>query len=584
MTLGNSPGTLPALFASQARRTPDGVAVVRSGRSLTYAELAAASDRVAAGVAGRGAGPGDIVGLCMHRSPAMLAAVLGILKAGAAYLPIDPVFPAERLSYMMMDSGAALVLADDDLAERLPAGVPVMTPLTMESGGQPESPAPGDVAYVIYTSGSTGRPKGVAVEHRAVAGLLNWAVSYFTRAELSRVLLSTTLSFDISVFELFAPLMAGGTIVIARDLLELPDLPEAHSLTLINTVPSILEQLVTGPGIPPGLPVVSLVGEPLPRQLARRLYDRFGVSRVVNLYGPTETTIYSTAYTVPPDEEGPVPIGWPLPGETAYVVEPGGPADTEAHEGELCLAGIGLARGYLGRPALTAERFVPAINGEAGGRMYRTGDLVRRRPDGCLEILGRFDEQVKIRGFRVELGEVETVLGQFPGIAQLRAAVRVDPTGRKRLVAYACVEDPQQPVSLHALRRYGAVLLPDYMLPTDLVILEKMPLLANGKIDRAALPPLATDRPEQWAERRDVYDTVLSAWQSVLARPTIDPDDDFFDIGGDSLTSVMAIWKLRADLHMEIPLTAIYESRTARRLSKWIGERAGTSPQQPAGS
>jgi amino acid adenylation domain-containing protein len=578
MSPDGAPGTLPAMFTRQARQTPDHHAVVRAGRSLTYAQLDVASDRVAAGVAGTGAGAGDIVGLCVHRTPRMLAAALGIMKAGAAYLPLDPAYPPERLRYMIEDSGSALVVADDDLAERIPEDVPVMTPSTTGPDGRVCGPAPGSLAYVVYTSGSTGRPKGVGIEHRTVASFLESAVGYFTPDDLRRVLASTTLSFDISVFELFTPLACGGTVVIARDLLELPELAEAGSLTLVNAVPSVLEQLTGGPGIPPGLRVVALAGEAAQRQLVKRLYEQFGVCRVVNAYGPTETTIYSAAYTVPAGEEGPIPIGRPLAGQTTRILGPAGPAGAEAEEGELCIGGTGVARGYLGQPGLTAERFVPDPGAGPGSRMYRTGDLARRGPDGRIELLGRLDEQVKIRGFRVELGEVEAALSSHPGVAQLRVAVREDSTGRKRLVAYACAGESQPDVSLQALREYGARLLPEHMLPTDLVRLEKMPLLPNGKLDRSALPAALAGQPEETTRREYPYDKIIPVWESALGRSGIGFDDDFFELGGDSLASVRAIWQLRDDLQMKVPLQAIYESRTVRKLAQWVRDHGASAP------
>src|SRR6185295_12065419 len=440
--------TLHARVEAQARRSPQAVAVVCRERSLTYAELDRRAERLAWRLRGLGVGPEARVGLCAERSPEMVAGLLGILKAGGAYVPLDPGYPRERLAFLLEDSGAAVVLGGASVLDRLPAGAQVV-PLEDEEPGGPEGAgappvSPDHLAYLIYTSGSTGRPKGVAIEHKSATALLAWAKGAFSDEEVAAVFASTSIGFDLSVFEIFVPLSRGGRVILGADALELPDLPCAGEVTLINTVPSAMSELLRISAVPPSVRVINLAGEPLRRALVDRIAALGTGVRVLNLYGPSEDTIYSTWARVSLDGSGEPRIGRPLPGSSAHILDSQGRPVPLGVAGELALAGAGLARGYLGRPELTAERFVPdPFGGEPGGRLYRTGDLVRRLRDGELEFLGRLDHQVKVRGFRIEPGEIEAALLAQPGVREAVVVVREDGPGDRRLVAYVAGDEPE---------------------------------------------------------------------------------------------------------------------------------------------
>ena len=416
---------LHELFEAQARRTPEAVALVDGTREILYRELEQAAERLASRLRDGGAGPEVIVGVWLERSAGLVAALLAILKVGAAYLPLDPRQPRRRLAAMLESARAALVLSSASLAAELPWSGPLVMvdgdAAAAGSGRPVRRAAPGNLAYVLYTSGSTGTPKGVAVTHRSAVEMVRWAGGVFGPGELSGVLAATSLSFDLSVFELFVPLSWGGTVILARDVLELPELPSRGRVTLVNTVPSAISELMRAGSLGASVRTVNLAGEPLPRSLAERLYATATVESVWNLYGPSEDTTYSTASRV---ERGSVDapglrepdIGRPVTGTKAHVLAAGPESEPQpvGVAGELYLGGAGLARGYLHRPDLTAERFVPdpwpASPAEAGGRLYRTGDRARWRPGGVLDFLGRLDHQVKVRGFRIELGEIEAAL------------------------------------------------------------------------------------------------------------------------------------------------------------------------------
>ncbi|HSG40329.1 MAG TPA: amino acid adenylation domain-containing protein, partial [Thermoanaerobaculia bacterium] len=388
---------LHEIFRLQAARTPDAVALYDGDQRLTYAELARRSGCLAARLRELGVGPEVRVGVFLQRSADLVVGLLGILQAGGAYVPLDPAYPAERVAFMLEDAGASAVLVHESLRERLPAeaaDLPVVVLDTEKLTGEDEPPPSGvlpeNLAYLIYTSGSTGRPKAVAIQHASAAALLRWAEEAFSDEELAGVLAATSISFDLSVFELFVPLSRGGAVVMAENALALPALPERDRVTLVNTVPSAMAHLVQTGGVPASVGTVNLAGEPLPSALAGRVYQTGTVRRLMNLYGPSEDTTYSTeAFVVPGDRREPT-IGRPLPGTWGYVLDASGELAPAGAPGELLLGGAGLARGYLGRPELTAERFVPdPFSGVPGARLYRTGDLTRRLPEGELQYLGR---------------------------------------------------------------------------------------------------------------------------------------------------------------------------------------------------
>ncbi|MEV0623426.1 amino acid adenylation domain-containing protein [Nonomuraea sp. NPDC050404] len=459
------------LFSRQAASTPDRIALVCGDDRLTYAELDSAVDRLAAGLAAAGAGPGSLVGICAGKTAACVTAMLAVLRTGAAYLPLDPAHPSARIELVLADSGARLLVTE---GEPVTTAVPVLR-LGEPGGGSPPSYVPGppsSPAYVIYTSGSTGRPKGVIVSHRALANLLAGMRELVASTAGDVWLSAASLTFDMSVPEIYLPLVTGGRLVLVEPKAailgkHLAALIEREGVTHMQATPSgwrvLLYTGFRGPRL------TALVGgEALPTALARDLRPRVG--RLINMYGPTEAAVWATSWEVPPEPET-ISLGDPLPGATVHVVDD---RLNPAGQGELAIGGVCVADGYLGRPALTAERFVPDPHGEPGGRLYLTGDIVRRT-GGALEFLHRADTQVKVRGHRVELGEVEAAMDELPGVRQAVAAVSGD-----ALVAFVAGECPD-------LRARLAARLPAYMVPTRVIRLEALPLTPNGKIDRRAL-------------------------------------------------------------------------------------------------
>ncbi|HEY0782958.1 MAG TPA: amino acid adenylation domain-containing protein, partial [Thermoanaerobaculia bacterium] len=432
-------------FERQARRHPARTAVVWGEERTTYADLNRRANQLARQLVKLGAGAETVVAVCLGRTPEMVASLLGVLKTGAAYLPLDPSLPAERLSLLLADSGASLVVTRGGLLSGASPAVPGVSldrdaeRLAAESGDDLALAHPGGagrLAYVIYTSGSTGRPKGVGIEHASALRLLAWAGETYGAEELAGVLASTSIGFDLSVFELFAPLTQGGMAILADSALELAGLPAAAEVRLLNTVPSAMSALLDLGALPAGLRTVNLAGEALRRGLAERVHAA-GVPRLLNLYGPSEDTTYSTGCEIASGERGEPSIGRSVAGSRAYVLDRDLRLAPVGVAGELCLSGDGLARGYLERPELTAERFVPDPFGrEAGGRLYRTGDLARWRRVGELDYLGRIDHQVKVRGFRVEPGEIESVLSAHPGVRTAVVLAPQESAGGRRLVAY----------------------------------------------------------------------------------------------------------------------------------------------------
>jgi amino acid adenylation domain-containing protein len=588
---------LHELFAAQAARTPEQTALVAGAERLTYAELAARAGGLARHLRSLGVGPEVRVAVCLERSPDLIAALLGVLAAGGVYVPIDPAYPAERQALMVEDSGAAVLMTRRDLEAAAIPAAPLPALLQDNSGVTPDH-----LAYLIYTSGSTGRPKGVAIEHRSAAALVAWAREEFSAEELSGVLASTSVCFDLSVFEIFVTLALGGKILLADNALALPSLPEAGEVRLLNTVPSAAAELVRSGGLPASVRTVCLAGEPLPAALAARLYATGTVERVLNLYGPSEDTTYSTGALVPREVDRAPAIGRPIRGTRAHVVDRSGALVPPGVAGELWLAGAGLARGYLGRPELTAERFTPDPLGGPGDRVYRTGDLVRRRSDGELEFLGRIDHQVKLRGFRIELGEIEAVLGSHASMRECVVAVRED-----LLVAWVCLEpaDPTDRTDASDLKSALAAWLrqrlPEFMVPSLFVFLDALPLSPNGKVDRRALP--APDRRGSREHATDLFDgatverllgrserlpgsapadggdrepsnpleeLLAGIWAEVLGLDRVGVDEDFFSLGGHSLLAVRAVSRVRGVFGVELPLRQVFKTPTVAGFARVV--------------
>src|SRR6202453_1700970 len=584
--------TLPELFEAQVALTPEAPAVICGDATLSYEELNVRANRLARHLVSLGAGPERFVTIAMPRTLDMITAVLAVLKAGAAYVPIDPAYPAERIAYMIADTSPVTVLTTAGTGQGLPAQIPrvvldapaTVTELTALDDGNLNAipPRPSSPAYVIYTSGSTGRPKGVVIEHRSLTDLVCRISAEFSAAELSRVLAASSLSFDFSVVEIFGPLAWGGTVEILRDLLALADKHADPAVErLITGIPSAISHVMSTAEIGIRARTVVLGGELFtPRALAaiRAAWPR---ARIVNLYGPTEITVYVTSWSS--DAEIPT-IGRPVANARLFVLDEGLAPVPAGVPGELYVAGAGLARGYLNRAGLTAERFVACPFGAAGERMYRTGDLVRWTAAaagvrGELEYLGRVDDQVKARGFRIELGEIETVLADLPGVAQAAVTVREDQPGDKRLAGYVV---PAAGVTLDParLREACGKLLPGYMVPAAVVVLTALPLTTIGKLDRRALPApeyaaAAGGRAPSSPRERGLCEV----FAQVLDLERVGVDDSFFDLGGHSLLATRLVSKVRAVLGAELPIREVFENPTVAALAQMLnGADAARTP------
>ncbi len=573
-------GWLYPLFAEQAEKTPEAVAVVHGQERWTYRELHDRSARLARRLRSLGVGPEARVGICLERSPDLIAALIATLGAGGAYVPLDPAYPAERLSYMLADSGAALLLTQESLLPRV-AGFASRV-LTVDAGwDEEEAPArdgtafadPGQLAYVIYTSGSTGRPKGVGITNRSAVALVRWARKAFPARDLRGVLAATSVCFDLSVFEIFVPLTSGGKVILAANALALPELPAAGEVTLVNTVPSAIAELARAGRVPTSVRTINLAGEPLTGSLVREVYARTRAEQVWNLYGPTEDTTYSTFHAV---HRGVEPdIGRPLPGTQAFVLDSGMRPLPPGVPGGLYLGGAGLARGYLDRPDLTAASFRPdPFSPAPGARLYSTGDLARWRPDGSLEFLGRRDHQVKVRGFRIELGEIETALAALPGVREAAVLALGEGTGR-RLAAFVVPAGDEAPAAAE-LRRALRGRLPEPLIPETWSFLPALPLTANGKVDRRALaqkeaaPVLVAQAVPTEPPRTRMERLVAAAWCEVLGVRHVGRHDNFFDLGGHSLLLAQVQEKLRVTLEREIFLLDLFRHPTVDALAQFL--------------
>ncbi|MFF7992617.1 amino acid adenylation domain-containing protein [Kitasatospora xanthocidica] len=596
-------GTVPELFAARAAHTPAAPAVRYLDTELSYAELDARANRLAHELIARGIGPGRLVALALPRSEQIVVALLAVLKAGAAYLPVDPSYPADRVAFMLRDAAPACVLSTGEVAAALPGGpaLPVLAlddervrrsvaerPATAPSDADRTAPLrPAHPAYVIYTSGSTGRPKGVVVSHRGLPSMVRAQAATLGVDGGSRVLQFASMSFDASVWDTWMALLTGGCLVVVPESDRIPgpglaDFLRVHGITHATLPPAVVLATEFDEDVA-GVTLIT-AGEactPAVLDAARHF------AKVVNAYGPTESTVCATMRVVDGVPEA-VPIGRPVANTRVFVLDalrrpvpPGVP-------GELYLAGAGLATGYLNRPALTAERFLPNPFGAPGDRLYRTGDLVRWTADGELVFLGRTDEQIKIRGFRVEPGEVEAVLAGHPEVAHAAVIAREDRPGDVRLVAYAVptAGRPPQDRDLAAeLRRYAAEHLPEYLVPGDVVLLDRLPLTPSGKVDRKALPAPASSAGGPAAAGLVDQDTPEDPRVAVLVRlfaqelglDRAGPDDSFFELGGHSLLATRLIGRIRALLGVEIGITTLFEAPTAAGLAARLDE-APTDP------
>ncbi|MBV9494203.1 MAG: amino acid adenylation domain-containing protein [Acidobacteria bacterium] len=596
------PTTLTALIEAQVTRTPDDVALIFPDRKLTYRELDDAANAFAIELRAHGAKPGELVGIYTDRGPEMMTAVLGILKSGAAYLPLDPTYPRERLAFMLSDTGVRLVVTQQALRDEVPATDvellfvdechPERSEGSVPSGAardrygsfavsaaqddtengrrgfadQRTGPGPADTAYVIFTSGSTGKPKGVQIPHRGAANFLLAMLKEPGLTAADTVCAITTLSFDISVLELLLPLICGAKAAVsdrgtAKDGKRLAQFLKTSGATVAQGTPATWRMLLDAgwEGID-GLRIL-IGGEPLPRDLADRLLER--CAELWNVYGPTETTVWSVIDRVLPNE--PITIGKPIQNMRMYVADPATlQLVPDGVPGELLIGGIGLGHGYINRPELTADRFIAdPFSDVEGSRLYRSGDIARWRRDGRLEILGRADNQVKLRGFRIELGEIEGALREHASVRQAVVILREDRPGDKRLVAYVVPNDAAPTTA--ELRAHLRAVLPDYMIPSAFVTLAKLPISPNGKVDRRALPvPDLLDVQESApvAPRTAEEEQLVEIWADVLGVPNVGIEDDFFSLGGHSLLATQLIARVSRTFGVDMPLRRLFEAPT----------------------
>ncbi|CAD1792142.1 amino acid adenylation domain-containing protein [Xanthomonas euroxanthea] len=571
--------TLAEVFEAQVQRTPDAIALCAGEERISYSELNRRANRVARQLLALGVCADDRVGLHVERGSALVVGALAILKAGGAYVPLDPSYPAERLAHMLADSAPKALLTTGTGPLAWAAGV---ERLRADEGAQSEAwplhdPVlergalqPAQLAYVIYTSGSTGVPKGVMVEHRNAVNFVAWARSVFHADQLAQTLFSTSMNFDLALFEVFVPLSVGACVRIVPDLIS--HVSTSAGCSLVNSVPSVMDAALDVGELPASVGTVNLAGEPLKRGLAEKLFGLTGIEQLFNLYGPTETTTYSTWVRMD-RSTGFVPhLGQPVFNTQVHVLDAHGEPTPLGVCGEIHIGGAGVARGYLNRPDLTAERFVAdPFRADPLARLYRTGDIGRRMPDGSLEYVGRSDFQVKVRGFRVELGEIEARLATCEGVREAVVLMSEDHQGDKVLVAYVLAQagTAAQPA---ALRAALAQTLPAYMVPAAFVPVTAWPLTPNGKLDRKALGdmsaaavPTCRDEPHGETEL-----AVAALWREVFGLESIGREDDFFDLGGHSMTAVKLASRMSQAFSLEIPMVTLFQHRTIASMSKAV--------------
>lgn len=593
-------------FEAQVRRTPDQIALCDQTQQLSYGQLNIRANQVAHQLMAWGVKPDIPVGLCFERSVEMVVALLAVLKAGGAYLPLDPDYPSDRLQYMLEDAQVGVVLTQAGLRSRLPLTTQqvlcldqAQAQLDQAGADDPESGVTSDhLAYIIYTSGSTGKPKGVMIEHRAASHFVQAAIRQYAITGADCMLQFGSISFDLAVEEIFTTLATGARLQLRNDdMLGSPsrflrtcqdwgitvlDLPTAYWHQLVA---AMVDQPVR---VPPSVRLVIIGGErALPSRVKTWQQQVGAFPRLINSYGPTEATVVATGFWITPDADIPqeVPIGKPFPHTETYILDEFDQPVPVGIPGELYIGGHSLARGYLNRPDQTRQQFVPhPFNPQPNARLYKTGDRVRYLPDGNIEYLGRIDNQVKLRGFRIEIGEIEAALLQYPGVRETAVLVREDDPGQLQLVAYV-VEYPQQPVSMPALRSFLQQRLPNYMVPAALVPLAALPLTPNGKVDRRALPLPAQVAPSPatpvTTPRTPLEATLVTLWSEILQQPQIGIDDSFFELGGHSLQAVQLIARIIQDLQVELPLSALFRAPTVAAMAQLLSEAGAEAPWSP---
>lgn len=588
----------------QAEKTPDALAVEYEDQKLTYAELNRRANQLARHLVALGTALDVPVGVCMERSLDMVIALLAILKAGAAYLPLDPDHPPDRLAYILRHSGTEKVITQSAFAAILPEGCALRICLDREwpnisnskTGNLSVGCAPENAMYVLYTSGSTGTPKGVVVPHSALCNHMDWMRQTFQMDATIRVLQKTPFGFDASVWEFYAPLLHGGALVMARpaghqDSSYLVRTVKEKAITMLQVVPSMLKLLVHEPEFSQcsSLRWLFSGGEALTDDLAREVTTKLPIP-LVNLYGPTEATIDTTYWMSHTSHGSKVSLGRPISNAQLYVLDDAGRPMPAGVAGELYIGGDGVARGYLNLPELTAERFLPDPFGVKGGaRIYRTGDQVRWREDGNLEFLGRLDHQIKLAGYRIELGEIETILQRYPGVEHAAVIVHQDVAGEKRLTGYIVKTAGNEVLSISEVRDYLRLRVPEYMIPSTLMILDKMPLTNSGKIDRNKLPAPETGVHScpYVAPASEIEKHLCDIWSKVLGVERVGVNDSFFELGGHSILAIQIIRRTNQAFKVNLPMRSIFQESTVSGLAVLVEEtlietletEASTQPQ-----
>ncbi|MBW4666580.1 MAG: amino acid adenylation domain-containing protein [Cyanomargarita calcarea GSE-NOS-MK-12-04C] len=583
------------LFEAQVEKTPDAIAVVFENQQLTYRELNQRSNQLAHYLQKLGVKPEVLVGICVERNLNMLIGLLAILKAGGGYVPLDPIYPIERIAFILEETQAPVLLTQTSLVELIPqhqaevvcldSDWEAMTygrseTIALQSQKNPSfhQPTTDNLAYVIYTSGSTGKPKGVMIKHGSTVATLDWANKTFSPQARSGVLASTSICFDLSVFEIFVPLCCGGKVILIENALHLPTLPAPERVTLINTVPSVIAQLIRNNSIPATVEVVNIAGEPLQNQLVQQLYQQNNIKQVFNLYGPSEDTTYSTFSCIHKDATNTPAIGRPIYNTQVYLLDDNLQPVPVGVVGMVYLAGLGLARGYFHQPELTADRFIPNPYASLPGkRLYKTGDLARYLANGEIEYIGRIDNQVKIRGFRIELGEIEAQLSRYSGVEAAVVTVDTVVGESQRIIAYI-VPQIEQGLTISELRGFLESKLPSYMIPAAFVTLEALPLTPNGKVDRKALPKPDTIRPElevvYQPPQTEIEKTIADIWQETLNVENIGIYDNFFELGGNSLLLVRVHSQLQKIFPKDLLLVEMFRHPTVSHLVRYFSQES----------
>ena len=585
--------TIHQLLEEQAARTPHDVAVVFEDQQLTYAELHSRANQLAHYLRALDVGPEVLVGIYMERSPEMLVGMLGVLKAGGAYVPLDLTYPQERLAFMLQDANVSVVLAQDRTAERLPDTEATVLPLDgywpmieAESEEAPDGGAtPENAAYVIYTSGSTGKPKGVVIPHRGLVNYLSWAVKNYRVGEGRGATVHSPLGFDLTVTSIFTPLLVGRSVALVPESQGLEGfnaiLRQEKNLSLIKLTPSHLEllnQMVSAEDIANTSNVLIVGGEALWNETVDFWRTHAPETRVINEYGPTETVVGCCVYEMTDEatNSAAVPIGRPIDNAEIYVLDNYMQPVPTGVLGEIYIGGVQLARGYLGRPDLTAERFIPhPFASEPGQRLYRTGDVARFLANGQIEYIGRTDQQTKIRGYRIELGEIEVLLAQHEAVREVAVIAREDVIGDKRIVAYVVmIGEQESPVA--TLRHFLQERLPDFMMPSAFVVMDALPLSPNGKVDRNLLPMPGLSlgsREETYVEPRTALERILAAvWSETIGVERVGVQDNFFELGGHSLLATQVLARVQEDFQVDLPLRIMFEGMTVEQMAQAVLE------------